>query len=97
MPDHKWYVYILRCVDSSLYTGITTDLKRRTCEHNSQTKKGAKYTRSRQPVKVTYWEGATSRSSASKREHEIKKMSKTVKEALITRSKKCDLNATSSK
>jgi len=70
-----YYVYILQCADDTLYTGITTELKRRIQEHNSS-EKGAKYTRVRRPVKLVYEEKHKDRSSASKREYEIKKMSR---------------------
>lgn len=73
---------MLSCADGSLYTGITTDLKRRIHQHNS-TGKGAKYTRSRLPVHLVYFEETTSRSLASKREIDIKKLSATEKMSLI--------------
>jgi putative endonuclease len=68
-----WYVYIVRCADNTLYTGITTNLQRRIDEHNSE-EGGAKYTRPRRPVDIVYHELAISRSEASKREYQIKKM-----------------------
>ena len=68
-----YYVYILECADTTLYTGITTDLERRLDEHNNSTK-GAKYTRARRPVKLVYSEELTNRSEASKREYYIKKL-----------------------
>jgi len=67
-----YYVYMLRCSDNTLYTGITTNLKRREAEHNTSDK-GAKYTRIRRPVKLVYSEEHTDRSTASKREYYIKK------------------------
>lgn len=70
-----WTVYILECNDKTLYTGITTNLEKRLNEHNSD-KKGAKYTRYRRPVKVVYKEDAADRSAASKREWQIKKLSR---------------------
>jgi len=73
----------MRCADNSLYTGITTNLQRRESDHNSNTNKGAKYTRMRQPVTVVYSEKATDRSQASKREHVIKQLSKEQKELLV--------------
>lgn len=81
-----WFVYILRCADNSLYTGITTDITRREKEHNSDSKIAAKYTRARQPVKLAYVEQSDNRSEASKREHAIKKLSKKQKEQLIANS-----------
>jgi putative endonuclease len=67
-----YYVYIVKCSDETLYTGITTQLNRRIKEHNSS-EKGAKYTRTRRPVELVYSEEYTDRSTASKREYEIKK------------------------
>ncbi len=80
----QWFVYVLRCADNSLYTGITTDVERRVKEHNSKTKSAAKYTRARQPVKMVYHEQSDGRSGASQREYAIKKLSKAKKEALIS-------------
>lgn len=70
----KWFVYIVRCRDDSLYTGITTDLTRRMQQHNEGT--GAKYTRSRRPVTLVYWEEVPSHSEALKREYAIKHLSR---------------------
>ena len=78
-----WFVYILRCSDDSLYTGITTDVKRRVKEHN-EGKKGSKCSRSRLPVELVYEEKVPDRSSALKREIEIKRFSKKGKEDLVT-------------
>ena len=83
MTNSSWYIYILHCADNTLYTGITTDLDRRLVEHNSSTTKAAKYTRARQPVRIAYWESASDRSHASRREREIKRMPKSSKMALI--------------
>ncbi len=78
-----YYVYIVQCTDSSLYTGISVELERRIEEHN-YSDKGAKYTRTRRPVYLVYSEEYLDRSSASKREYEIKKkMSRAEKLALI--------------
>ena len=76
-----YYVYMLRCGDGSLYSGITTDLDRRLKVHNSG--KGAKYTRSRLPVSLAYFEEAEDRSQASKREFELKKLTREKKEVLV--------------
>ncbi len=84
----QWSVYILRCADNSLYTGVTTDVSRRLDEHNGLAKNGAKYTRNRQPVALVYQENADSRSEACKREAAIKHLSKLQKEALIVKSQK---------
>jgi len=67
-----YYVYIVKCSDETLYTGITTQLDRRIEEHNNS-KKGAKYTRARRPVVLVYSEEYADRCTASKREYEIKK------------------------
>ena len=67
-----YYVYIVHCSDETLYTGIATELERRIEEHNNSDK-GAKYTRVRRPVTLVYSEEHPDRSSASKREYEIKK------------------------
>ncbi len=77
-----WFVYIVECSDKSLYTGITTNIDRRLKEHNN-TKKGAKYTRSRRPVKIVYHEKFNTRSKASIREAEIKKMNTSHKKTLF--------------
>jgi len=66
-----YFVYIVECVDGTLYTGITTDVQRRVEEHNNS-EKGAKYTRTRRPVRVVYEASFPSRSIASKREYQIK-------------------------
>jgi putative endonuclease len=78
-----YYVYIVCCTDDTLYTGIATELERRIEEHNSSSK-GAKYTKARRPVKLVYHETYNDRSTASKREYEIKKkMSRAEKLKLI--------------
>jgi len=78
----NWHVYILRVSDDSLYTGITTDIKRRWHEH-CHTKKGAKYFRGKTPLKIVFLEPGHDRSTASKREAEIKKLSRKEKLKLI--------------
>jgi putative endonuclease len=82
----SWFVYLLRCADNSLYTGITTDLNRRLAEHNGEnnSNKGARYTRHRRPVSLVYSETLTCRSNASQREYAIKQLSRSAKEQLIT-------------
>lgn len=77
----NWHVYIIRCTDNSLYTGITNDVRRRMAEHGGN--RGAKYFRGRAPRELVYVEGGHSRSSASQREAEIKKMQRAEKERLI--------------
>ena len=71
----KWYVYIVKCSDESLYTGITTDLTRRINEHNTS-RKGAKYTASKRPVELVAYVEVASRSEASRLEHKIKQKKK---------------------
>lgn len=77
-----WYVYIVRCSDNSLYCGITTDTSRRVLAHNTS-KKGSKYTRARRPVHLVWSTSASCRSSASKLEYKIKKLTKLNKEDLV--------------
>jgi putative endonuclease len=77
----KWYFYILRCVDNSYYCGITNSLKDRLGEHNRG--EGAKYTKTRLPVKMIYFEEFPDKSSACKREIEVKVWRRGKKEALI--------------
>jgi len=76
-----WQVYIIRCSDNSLYTGITTDIDRRLQQHASG--RGAKYFRGRQPQGVVYLEEGHDRSSAARREVVIKRMSRPEKDKLI--------------
>lgn len=76
-----WYVYILRCGDGTLYTGITDDVGRRLAVHRSG--KGAKYTRGRGPLKVVYTQEVPDKSAALKREIAIKKLTRQEKERLI--------------
>ena len=76
-----YYVYMLKCADGSLYTGYTNDLQKRVGVHNSG--RGAKYTKSRLPVRLVYSEEYQSKSSALKREAEIKKLTRSQKEKLI--------------
>ena len=80
---NDWFVYIVRCADDSLYTGITKDVDRRVQEHNEGDKLAAKYTRARLPVVLVYQETCESRSVATKREIEIKQLSRTDKKILL--------------
>jgi len=82
MCSSPYFLYIVQCADNTLYTGITTNIERRMEEHNFSPK-GAKYTKSRRPVKLVYRERHPDRSSASKREFFIKKMSRKEKKLLI--------------
>ena len=79
--DRIWFVYILRCADDSLYTGITNDLIRRCDQHNAGT--ASRYTRSRLPVVLVYQESQANRSVALKRELAIKALTRKKKELLI--------------
>lgn len=86
--NSSWFVYMVRCVDLTLYTGVTTDLQRRVAEHNGSSK-GARYTRARQPVRLVYCEQAESRAAACRREAQIKTLSRTAKLALIRGATNC--------
>ena len=79
-----YYVYILQCQDGTLYTGSTTNIRRRVKEHNDS-KLGAKYTRSRRPVKLIFSRVHKSRSIAQKEEARIKKLTRTKKIELLTK------------
>ena len=80
-PMETWHIYILRCSDGTLYTGVAKDLGKRVEAH--ETGNGAKYTRGRLPVKLVYRERRRSKGRALRREAEIKKWSKDRKEALV--------------
>ncbi|HZW84994.1 MAG TPA: GIY-YIG nuclease family protein, partial [Nitrososphaerales archaeon] len=80
----KYWVYIVRCADGTLYAGTATDVDRRIREHSSG--KGARYTRGRRPVTLVYSELAGSRSDALRREFRLKRLTRTRKEALISQS-----------
>lgn len=75
------YTYILKCADGTLYTGWTNDIEKRIKDHNAG--RGAKYTRSRTPVELVYFEIFETKQEAMKREYAIKHMGRTKKEALI--------------
>ncbi|NCD08296.1 MAG: GIY-YIG nuclease family protein [Negativicutes bacterium] len=75
------YVYVLRCGDGSLYTGWTNNLEQRLAAHKNG--KGAKYTKGRTPIELVYFEELPDKSSALKRENELKKLTKKEKEELI--------------
>lgn len=77
-----WHVYIIECSDGSLYTGITNDLDKRIIAHNGG--RGAKYTKSRRPVRLRFSEPAADRKHASQREYAIKSLRKAAKMRLIT-------------
>ena len=81
MKEH--YVYLLRCADGTLYTGYTPDLSSRVRIHNGEGRGGAKYTRSRRPVVLVYFERYEEKGDALRREYAIKRLPKTAKEALV--------------
>lgn len=78
-----WSVYMVRCADDSLYTGIARDVARRIEEHNTDNLLAANYTRSRRPVTLVYSEAVATRSAAARREYQIKQLSRREKEALL--------------
>lgn len=82
----RWTVYVVRCSDGSLYTGITTEVVRRCAQHN--TGRASRYTRSRRPVVLVYEEPAESRSLALRREAAIKAMPRRAKLALVRQEKR---------
>jgi predicted GIY-YIG superfamily endonuclease len=79
--EKKWYLYVLRCGDDTLYTGITTDVQARFAQH--QAGKGAKYTRGRGPLEVVYTEECEDHSAALKRELAVKALSREEKEKML--------------
>jgi putative endonuclease len=81
-----WFVYMVRCADRSLYTGITTEPERRLAEHNGG--RGARYTRFRGPVSLVYLERAEDRGAALRREHEIKRMTSEEKRRLFAKKRR---------
>lgn len=87
IPEKPYYVYILRCADGSLYTGIATDVQRRFKEHQGKDGRGAKYTRAHRAVSIAATWKAENRAAALRLEHKIKQLTKAQKEELIRRSK----------
>lgn len=81
MNSKNYYTYLLECADKTLYCGYTDDVEKRVRTHNSG--KGAKYTKSRLPVRCVYFEEHTSKSDATRREYEIKKLTRMEKLELI--------------
>ncbi len=84
----SWNVYILRCADNTLYTGIAIDLNKRLDEHNNDNRKASKYTRARRPVEIVYAETCEDRSAAASREALIKRLKRIEKEEMIQNYKK---------
>ena len=85
--ENSWYFYVLLCSDNSLYAGITTNLKRRLNEHNTNSK-GAKYTKTRRPVKLVYHMEFPDRSSASRVEYGFKSLNRKMKMEIINENSK---------
>ncbi len=79
----SWQVYMVRCADQSLYTGITKDVDRRIHEHNHEDAKASKYTRARRPVQLVFQESHENQSMALKRELQLKSLTRSQKLALI--------------
>ncbi|HEX9801628.1 MAG TPA: GIY-YIG nuclease family protein [Gammaproteobacteria bacterium] len=82
MTTDSWFVYIVRCADNTLYTGVARDVEKRLQQHNHGNA-GAKYTRSRRPVELVYRECAANRSVAQQREYRIRRLSTAQKRQLI--------------
>ena len=78
-----WYVYLLRCGDGSLYTGVARDLQRRLQQHNGELAGGSRYTRGRRPVELLWSDTAPDRSAAQRREVSIKKLRREEKMRLL--------------
>jgi len=81
-PISKWKIYVVKCADDTLYTGVTTDIERRVEEHNSSDK-GAKYTKNKRPVELVYFENRDDKVDAMQREYAIKQLSRKEKLELI--------------
>lgn len=84
MSESQWYLYIIECANGPLYTGVTLNIDRRFCEHESGGAKAAKFLRGKGPFKLVYQELVGDRSAALKRELEIKSWSRKKKLALIS-------------
>jgi putative endonuclease len=81
MPN--WYLYLIRCRDNTLYTGISTDVDRRFAQHQSEGSAGSRYLKGRGPLSLVFKEKLGSRSLALKVEYRVKRMSKARKEKLV--------------
>ena len=90
MSSRSWYVYIVRCSDDTLYTGVSTDISRRVSTHNSG--RGAKYTRSRRPVSIVYAGPEMTQSAALREERRRKSLSRKKKLMIIKEYLRRDLN-----
>ena len=83
--DRPWFLYVVHCSDGTLYTGVTTDVSRRIREHNTGSR-GAKYTKTRRPVRLVHSTNFDCRSSAQKAEHKFKKLTRVQKNKAISES-----------
>ena len=83
MPMSDWYLYLIRCGDNTLYTGISTDVDRRFAQHQGAGNAGSKYLKGRGPLSLVFQENLGSKSLALKMERRVKRMSKARKERLI--------------
>jgi len=83
MPDADWSIYLIRCKNGELYTGITTDIDRRLSEHQSNDSRSSKYLRGRGPLQLAFQSRVGTRSTASKLEYHVKQLSRASKEQLI--------------
>ncbi len=83
MGVDTWHVYIVRCADGTLYTGIARDVQRRIAEHNGAGGRGAKCLRGKRPVRLVYQESFFGRAAASRREYQIKQLGRAAKEQLL--------------
>ena len=81
---NNWFVYIVRCADNSLYTGITKNIVRRIDEHNNSNRRASAYTRARRPVVLVHQESFQTRSQATKREYQIRLLSRKEKDGLTS-------------
>lgn len=80
----SYFTYMIQCADNTYYIGITNSIEKRIKAHNGEIKGGAKYTRFKRPVRLVYKEECRDRSTASKREYELKKLTREQKQRLIT-------------
>jgi putative endonuclease len=82
-PQPTWWLYMIRCADNSLYTGITIDVDRRFSEHQAQGKKSAKYLRGKGPLELVFTTPVGTKSEASRMEVRVKQCSKRLKERIV--------------
>ena len=85
----RWYLYVVRCNDGTLYTGVSTDVSRRVREHNGSKKRGAKYTKSRRPVELVWSREYKNRSEAQSAEYSFKKLLHKQKWEIINENRSC--------